>query len=204
METQERIVTKAHELYMRYGIRSVSMDEIAAQLGMSKKTIYQFYADKDALVEGVIGIEINVNEQECAKHRGLCDNAVHEIFLAMDMVQEMLKGMNPAILFDLEKFHPKAFKKFNDHKNTFFSNVILDNLKRGIAAELYRPEINMDIISKFRVGAMFLIFNPDLFPPTKLNITDVLWETTDNFLYGLTTIKGQKLIVKYKQQRQKK
>ena len=62
----------------------------------------------------------------------------------------------------------------------------------------------MDIISKFRVGAMFLIFNPDLFPPTKLNITDVLWETTDNFLYGLTTIKGQKLIVKYKQQRQKK
>ena len=56
METQERIVNKAHELFMRYGIRSVSMDEIATQLGMSKKTIYQFYADKDALVAGVVDI----------------------------------------------------------------------------------------------------------------------------------------------------
>ncbi len=58
METQERILTKAHELFMRYGLRSVSMDEIANHLGMSKKTIYQFYTDKDALVEGAIDIEI--------------------------------------------------------------------------------------------------------------------------------------------------
>jgi AcrR family transcriptional regulator len=58
MEPQERIVSKAHELFMRYGIRSVSMDEVANHLGMSKKTIYQFYADKDALVEDVINIEI--------------------------------------------------------------------------------------------------------------------------------------------------
>ena len=64
MEQQERIVNKAHELFLRYGIRSVSMDEIANHLGMSKKTIYQFYADKDALVEDVIDIEINLNRTD--------------------------------------------------------------------------------------------------------------------------------------------
>ena len=80
METQERIVMKAHELFMRYGIRSISMDEIATQLGMSKKTIYQYYADKDAIVDSVINIEIGVNESECCKQKDLCDNAIHEIF----------------------------------------------------------------------------------------------------------------------------
>ncbi|MFX7878868.1 helix-turn-helix domain-containing protein, partial [Acinetobacter baumannii] len=65
MEIEERILYKAHEMFMRYGIRSVSMDEIASQLGVSKKTIYQYYTDKDALVEGVIGIEIRDNESKC-------------------------------------------------------------------------------------------------------------------------------------------
>jgi TetR/AcrR family transcriptional regulator, cholesterol catabolism regulator len=204
METQERILQKAHELFMRYGIRSISMDEIATQLGMSKKTIYQFYEDKDALVDGVVGMEITMNETECKAHRSLCENAIHEIFLAMAMVQEMLKGMKPTILFDLEKYHPKAFKKFNDHKNQFFYGVIKDNLDRGIVEEIYRAEVNTDIMARFRVGGMFLMFNPDLFPPTKMNIADVLWETAENFLYGLATIKGAKLILKYKQQRLKK
>ncbi len=204
METQERILQKAHELFMRYGIRSISMDEIATQLGMSKKTIYQFYADKDTLVDGVVDIEINTNERECKMHKSLCENAIHEIFLAMAMVQEMLKGMNPTILFDLERYHPKAFKRFNDHKNQFFYGVIKDNLDRGVKEGLYRPEVNTDIMTRFRVGGMFLMFNPDLFPPTKMNVTDVLWETTENFLYGLASTKGAKLILKYKQQRLKK
>jgi AcrR family transcriptional regulator len=204
METQERILMKSHELFMRYGIRSVSMDEIAAQLGMSKKTIYQFFADKDALVDGVINIEIITNERECAQQKSVCENAIHELFLAMDLMQEMMKGMNPSILYDLEKYHPKAFKRFNDHKNKFFYEIIKDNLQRGIAEDLYRPEIHVDIMARFRVGSIFLIFNQDLFPATKTNMIDVLWEITDSFLFGLATTKGQKLIHKYKQQRLKK
>ena len=70
MEQQERIVKKAHELFMRYGIRSVSMDEVANHLGMSKKTIYQYYADKDELVDAVIDHEINHNESCCELDKG--------------------------------------------------------------------------------------------------------------------------------------
>lgn len=201
MEVQERIVQKSHELFMRYGIRSISMDEIAGQLAMSKKTIYQYFPDKDALVDAVLDIEINRNETECVNHRNCCENAVHEIFLATDMVREMLKGMNPVILFDLERHHPKAFKKFSDHKNKFFYGIIKDNLERGIKEELYRPDISIDIICRFRITSMFLIFNQDVFPSSKFNISEVMEQITENFLYGLATTKGTKLIHKYKQQR---
>ena len=203
MEHQERIVNKAHELFLRYGIRSVSMDEIANHLGMSKKTIYQFYADKDALVEDVIDIEINLNRTDCVLHRQKSDNAVHEIFMAMDMVQEMLGKMNTAVIFDLEKYHPVAFKKYHDHKNKFLYTVIRENLDWGKREELYREEIQSDIIARFRLTSMFMIFNPELFPLGKHSLATIITEITDNFLYGLVTPKGQKLIQKYKQQRLK-
>lgn len=203
MEPQERIVGKAHELFMRYGIRSVSMDEVANQLGMSKKTIYQFYTDKDALVEDVINIELGSNEKECRNQKIQSENAVHEMFLAMDMVLEVFTKMNPAVIFDLEKYHPKAFRKYSDYKNKFLYTVIKENLDNGITEGLYREEVQTDIMTRFRLASIFLVLNPDLFPLSKHNLAEVITEVTDNFLYGLATPKGQKLIQKYKQQRQK-
>jgi len=200
---EQRILHKSHELFMHYGVRSVSMDEIAAHLGISKKTIYQYYSDKDALVDGVVGIEISRNEKECSMQQQISENAVHEIFIAVDMVQEMLTHMNPSLIFDLEKYHPKAFKKFNDHKNKFMYDIIKNNLERGINEGLYREEIKPDILARYRLASTFLIFNPELFPHNKHSLSQILDEVTDNFLYGITTLKGQKLIHKYKLQRQK-
>lgn len=203
METKERIVKKAHELFMLYGIRSVSMDEIAAHLGMSKKTIYQYFEDKDAIVDGVLNIEIEMNEKNFMQQQQNAENAVHEIFLDIDLIQEMLKGMNPSILFDLEKYHPTAYKKLNDHKNNFYYGIMCNNLKRGIAENVYKEDINIDILSRFRVSSIFLIFNPEVFPSLKYNLTETFWEITANFLHGLVTVKGNKLIDKYKVQSKK-
>ena len=203
MEIQERIVGKAHELFMRYGIRSVSMDEVATHLGMSKKTIYQFYADKEALVEDVIEIEVSANQAECTIHKEKSENAIHEVFMAVDMLLELLTKMNPAVIFDLEKYHPIAFKKYNDYKNNFLYALIKENIEWGKKEGYYREEVQADIMARFRLASIFLIFNPDLFPHGKHSLPVLVTEITDNFLYGLATVKGQKLIQKYKQQRQK-
>jgi len=203
MDQQERIVQKAHEMFMRYGIRSISMDEIASQLGISKKTIYQFFTDKDALVDAVIDIELNESEAECYQHREKSENPVHEILIATDMVLEILKMMNPTLLFELQKYHPSVYKKINDHKNKFMYKLVKENLDKGVEEGYYRPEINTDIISRFRIASIFLTFNPELLPPGKHSLADVVKETTMNFLYGLVTPKGLKLIQKYTQQREK-
>jgi AcrR family transcriptional regulator len=199
MEAPERIIQKAHELFMRYGIRSVSMDDVATHLGISKKTIYHFFADKDALVEAVMDMEIAENQEESQCHKRQSDDAIHEIFLAMEMVLEIVSKVNPAVIFDLEKYHPKAFKKHMDFKNNYLYGVIKENLDWGKKEGLYREEIRSDIMSKFRLGSMFMIFDNDLFPQGKYNLTDIVTEMTDNFLYGLATTKGLKLIQKYKQ-----
>jgi hypothetical protein len=98
---------------------------------------------------------------------------------------------------------PKAFKKYNDHKNSFLYSLIKENIEWGKKEGLYREEILADIMARFRLASVFLVFNPEVFPGGKHALPAVVSEITDNFLYGLASAKGQKLIQKYKQQRQK-
>jgi AcrR family transcriptional regulator len=204
MEAKERILIKAHELFNRYGIRSVSMDDIATQLGMSKKTLYQYYIDKDELVNAVFDAMFAANKAQCSECRKQGENTIHEVFLSFDSVQEMLANMNPAVLFDMKKYHPVAYKKFQDFQNNFLSKMIRENLQRGVEEELYRPDIDADILTRYRLHSIMLSFDPDIFPPNKNNIVHIEQQLMEHFLYGLATVKGQKLIQKYKNQRTKK
>jgi len=201
MEAQERIRQKADELFRRYGIRSVTMDEIAAQLGISKKTIYQYYADKDQLVDAVAVDEIHYSQECCLKDAEASANAIEEIFRVMEFVEVMFRNMNPSMLHDLEKYHPIGYRKFLEHKNKFLFEMIRKNIERGIAEELYRPEIDLEIMTRYRLESMMLAFNPALFPSPKFNLVKLQQEILEHFLYGLATLKGYKLILKYKKQR---
>jgi len=204
MEAKERILVKANELFNRYGIRSVSMDDIAAQLGMSKKTLYQYYTVKDELVNAVFDVVLSINRNNCTECIKKGDNAIHEVFLSFDIMEEMLKTMNPSVLFDMQKYHPSAYKKFEDFKNGFLYKIIKSNLERGVKEELYREEIDPDILSRYRLHTVLLSFNPDVFPTVKTNAVYVEQQLIECFLYGLATLKGYKLIQKYKNQRTKK
>jgi len=200
---KDRILQKANDLFMRYGIRSITMDEIATQLGISKKTIYQFFTDKDEMVEAVVDQEIKRNEEECRGFRTNSDNAVHEIFIALEEMEEMLKGMNPLIMYDLEKHHPKAFKKFRDHKYLLMYKMVKENLERGVKEEIYRLDMNFDVVAKSRIESVFMSFNQDIFPHSRYRIPEVCYELASLFLNGITNSKGRKLIEKYSQERSK-
>ena len=200
---KERIQQKARELFMRYGFRSVTMDEIAGQTGISKKTLYQFFEDKDALVEAVMRSELDYMQTQCTKQMKEAENAIEEIFLDMDAMEIVMDAMNPQIVFDLEKFYPKTFEKFKKHKNNFLLDVIKKNLERGIEEEVYRNDFDVDIIARFRLESAFLIFNPELFPHIKYSLNKVSTEIYYHYLHGIATPKGKKLIEKYILQRKK-
>jgi TetR/AcrR family transcriptional regulator, cholesterol catabolism regulator len=204
VEAKERILAKAADLFMRYGIKSITMDEIATSLGMSKKTIYQFFTDKDELVFAVIGQEMNKNEMECVQFRTDAENAVHEIFLAVEDLDEMLRYTNPLVLYDLEKYHPRAFQKIRDFKYQFLHAATVENIRRGIEEGLYRGDLQKDIVAKSRIEAAFLVFNPDVFPHGKYSMSEVNFQLAILYLHGVTIEKGKPLIEKYTNERNKK
>ncbi len=188
---------------MQYGIRSVSMDDIANNLGMSKKTLYQYFADKDELVDAVVDGHIREIQGDCTICKKDAKDAIHEIFLTMERIMEEFNNMNPMLLYDLEKFHFKAYQRFREHKDKFLLQMVRSNLEWGIKDELYRAEVNVDVMSKFRIESMMIPFNVSVFPPGKYNLAATSELLIEHFIYGLATIKGHKLIQKYNEQRQK-
>ena len=203
LDTKQRIQQGAHALVMQYGIRSVSMDDIAANLGMSKKTIYQYFKDKDELVEAVVDGVIDRNQCICDADKAKADNAVHEIFLVMEMMVEMFKTMNPSILFDMQKYHPSAYKKFQKHQNEYLYNTCLQNIERGIKEELFRPEINVNILARHRIETMLIAFNPEFQRAVKESLLAIEEEVIIHYLYGLVSMKGYKVGAKYMEQKEK-
>ena len=203
MEPKERILVKGDELFMQDGIRSVSMDDIAHSLGMSKKTLYQYFADKDELVNAVVDGHIQEIQNDCASCRVDASDAIHEIFITMERIMDEFSSMNPMILYDLEKFHFKAYHRFREYKDKFLLQIIRDNIEWGIKEELYRSDINIDVMSKYRIESMMIPFNVSVFPPGKYNLAATSEMIIENFTYGLATIKGHKLIQKYNEQRKK-
>ena len=203
MEQKERILEKVTELFMRYGIRSITMDEIATQLGISKKTIYQFFTDKDAMVEAVVNKDLERNEEDCRIFSQKADNAVHEIFLALESVDEMMKSMNPQLMYDLEKHHPAAFKRLKQYKYQFLFTMVKQNLERGAGEGLYRSGLNLELVTRHRIESAFMPFNQDAFPHNKFPMGQTCMELAILYLHSICSENGKKLIDTYLKERQK-
>lgn len=201
--TKERIRQKADELFMKLGIRNVSMDDIANALGMSKKTIYQYFTDKNDLVDAVVVKSLEDMQHDCGQCFEHSRDAIHEIFLTMEQILEQFRNMTPVVLMDLEKLHNASYQKFRDHKNKFLLQIIRNNIDRGIREGLYREDVNPDTISRFRLESIMIPFNMEIFPPNRYNLADVTKEIIEHYVFGLATTKGHKLILKYKEERTK-
>jgi TetR/AcrR family transcriptional regulator, cholesterol catabolism regulator len=199
MKTKERILEGAQELFFKYGIKSITMDDFAKHLAISKKTIYKYFTDKDELVEAMTRQLMKKNELEFDAISKETDNVVEEVFTMMKHMGTMFSQMNPNLFYDMQKFHPKSWNLFKDFKEECIERMVENSVKRGIEQGLVRPDINTKIIARLRMEEVEMGFNPQAFPPTKFKIIDVQLALLDHFLHGICTLKGHKLINKYKE-----
>lgn len=199
MKTKDRILKGAEELFFKYGIKSITMDDIAKHLGISKKTIYQFYSDKNEVVETLMTQRMNANECELQQITKKSSNVIEEVFAMMKYLGIMFSEMNPNLFYDLQKYHPNSWKIFKKFKEECIERMVEDSVKRGIKQGLVREDINTKIIARLRMEEVEIGFNPEAFPPDKFKIVDVQLALLEHFLHGICTLKGHKLINKYKQ-----
>lgn len=197
---ENRILLKARDLMTRHGVKHVTMDDIASQLGISKKTIYQFYKDKEAVVMAVVNLELEEQSLKCQKTQDIAENAVHEMFMILEDIQQMFKNMNPMTMNELAKYFPEAFARIQNHKDEFMHRIIKTNLMKGIEQGVYRNEIDPEILSIYRLETSFVPFNTQLYPFSKFDIGKVTLQIIENFIYGVMSIKGIELMEQYKKQ----
>ncbi len=197
-ETKERILTGAQELFFRFGIRSITMDDIAKHLGMSKKTIYQFFKDKDDVVQSLMEAKLKEDERDFALIQQESKNIVDEVFSIMRRMSQLFSKINPVIFHDLQKYHPQVWQLFKEFKSKFILGLVEQTILKGIKETLVRTDVNPKILARLRMEEIEMGFNADVFPLDKFKLIEIQLAMTEHFLYGICTLKGYKLIEKYK------
>ncbi|GAB3546766.1 TetR/AcrR family transcriptional regulator [Spirosoma fluminis] len=187
---KERILVEAERLFWKYGVRSVTMEDIAKRLGISKKTIYQHFTDKEDILYQVIQAKSTQDKAEVMCMVTEAANPVEEILVVLDIMRKHTDQVNPNLLIDIQRHYPKAYSAFREHKETHIMRSILENIQKGIAQGLYRPDLNAEILARMRIEQIELTFNNDIYPPDTYAMMDVQRELMHHFVRGMLTEKG--------------
>ncbi len=197
MEIKDRIIAKAREQFFRYGIKSVTMDDIANELGISKKTIYLHFEDKDDIVHQVMLLEMKQDKCDWDELEKNSKDVIERVVKSMDLIKQAFTEINPSTFFDIKKYHPKSWQLFQEHKQNFILVSIIKDLKDGIEQGYFRPEIKVDILARMRLEQIELGFDPQVFPQNRYNIVEVELTMLDNFIRGILTEKGLQVYQEY-------
>lgn len=185
----KNILDKVSAMYMRYGIKSVTMDDVSRELGISKKTLYQYVCDKNELVAHVVDMEIE-RLGNCFSNlfqKNL--NAIEELFEVQVLVSKMISEQNPSAEYDLRKYYPDMYQKITKVRRERMYTNMLANLVKGKKEGLYRSELDETIISKVQLLRIENIFNNEIFTVEEMQSKKVFQE---NFIYHIRGIASEK------------
>jgi len=199
MESEERIIQSVTDLFYRFGIKSITMDDVARHLSMSKKTLYQVFRDKNEMVFKCCHHDLLSRDCIFKNIAVQSVDPVAELIELIKYMEMMFSRINPNLFYDMQKYHPEAWKLYGEFKEKNMMKKIEENIAKGIAQGLYRKDINIPVVARLRMEEVEMGFNPRIYPPDKFKVAEVQVALFDNFLHGITTLKGHKLINKYKQ-----
>lgn len=197
MEQKQNILQTAAEMFFRYGIKRITMDDISREMGISKKTLYQSFDEKDEIVMSMCEMMVKQNISDTERIASEAKDPVHEAILIGKHISAVFAKINPVFFYEVKRYYPKAWARFEHFKETHIRKMLESNLKKGVEMKIFRSDVDIEMLSRYRLIQVDLGLDPSIFK-TKKNIAEVQVFLLDHFLHGITTIKGHKLINKYK------
>jgi AcrR family transcriptional regulator len=199
MDVRERILETALKMFRTYGVKGVTMFDIARDCGISKKTVYEHFVDKQSLVDE--GMQQMLNNHTAYFNEGLqiTTNAIEELVRNMRYIVSLARTLNPVLLYEIQKYHPDTWRNIENFRSDGVLCNIKANLKRGMTEGLYRQNLHVDIVARMRQLQLEAAFDPVPYPADKFEMHVVMEQVTAHFILGIATIKGHKLVNQYLQ-----
>lgn len=186
----KNILIKVRELYTKFGIKSITMDDVARELGISKKTLYQYITDKDDLVGKYIDNEIALRQEEICKCFRIGYNAIEELFEISSFMNKLMRNQNSATEYDLRKYYPAHYHKTVNARRQGIYDYIMTNLKKGIKEGLYRKEMDLEVIAKLYLWRTENVHFDELFTVEEFTSIKLFTELINYHVRGIATEKG--------------
>ncbi|MEX2593653.1 MAG: TetR/AcrR family transcriptional regulator [Anditalea sp.] len=190
LELREKIIEAATGLFRQFGVRSVTMDDIARQAGMSKKTIYQEFKNKGELVFEAFSAFLEKDECKLQEIFDREDGVIEHFVQMSKFIRERYSDMNPIILNEIKRFYPQSWKRFEEFKREHATKGMVEILERGKRLGYFRKEINVEIMAMMRMEQV--AFNYQSLPSaSKFNMMELQLQIFDHFIHGVLTDKGR-------------
>jgi len=192
---KEKILRKASEMFLNLGFKSVTMDDIASELGMSKKTIYSHFPTKLKLVQATTFFVMdNVNEAIC-NILSADLNPIEEVFTIKSVINNQLKNEKSSPHYQLQKYYPKIFEQLNNKQFESVNECVVSNLNRGIEEGYYRKEINIDLITRFYFSGNMSLANNEIFPLNTYGMSELKDAYLEYHIRAIATEKGLQTLI---------
>jgi TetR/AcrR family transcriptional regulator, cholesterol catabolism regulator len=193
LDTRNKIKELTIDRITRFGVRGVTMDDIARGAGVSKKTIYQEFGDKEQLIFEVftetLESDAKVFDEMFINSTGIIDHLVK----MSRFIRGKFAHMHPMVLNEIQRYYPRCWQKFEEFKKNHALQGLIDLMEKGKEEGLFRKEINSEILATLRLEQITLSFDPMRFPPEKFNMLDVQMQLFDSFIFGILTEKGKQV-----------
>jgi AcrR family transcriptional regulator len=199
MDVRIKIMQSALELFRQYGFKSVTMDDVAHRSGISKKTLYQHFDNKNAIVGDTMLFYKEGMRCQCDSIMHAASNAVEAFVKIKVHFDNVYKELNPIALHELQRFYPEGYQQFRLNMESDVA-AIKANLDQGVAEGLYRPEMNTEVMALFHMESLMMIMLPNMIVKDRFDLYTVSREIMEHYIYGIVTPKGEKLYKKYKEQ----
>jgi TetR/AcrR family transcriptional regulator, cholesterol catabolism regulator len=197
MDYRQRIIEEAAVMFRTYGIRAVTMDMLATQMGISKRTIYEVFSDKDELLSGVLKWMTVRQKEVIDKALNESGNVIEAIYNILDKMMEHFKNMSPAFQMDMKRHHQDIIKNLEDIEQLPYvkNNEVI--IERGIKEGIFRKDIDVKIINRCMLEVARMSNDKEIFPPDHFSDSEVIRNVYINYLRGICTQKGLNLIDNY-------
>ncbi|WP_133538013.1 TetR/AcrR family transcriptional regulator [Tenacibaculum caenipelagi] len=193
---KDKIIDKAGEMFLTLGFKSATMDDIAKELGVSKKTLYKYFPNKTALVDASTEAVHNTISDAIDKVKSQNYNAVEEEFAVKAIFKEMFKNAKTSPMYQLKKYYPETYTKLIEREVCMFRDCNIDNLEKGINQGLYRAEIKSDLLVNFYFTLVFGVFESELYSNDMQEVMQIEYEILEYHIRAIATEKGVKELEK--------
>jgi AcrR family transcriptional regulator len=191
VETRQRILDVATEQFARFGVRTITMEDLARQVGISKKTIYQEFEDKKDLVKEVFARILEEDRRRLAFIAEQGDGVIEHLVQTSKMMRERLTSINPLVILEVQKYFPEAWKIFESFKEETIQTDLVKVLEKGKELGYFRKEIDSKVLAKVRISQITSAFDPRSFADVEYNLVEEQMIILDHFLHGIFTEKGR-------------
>lgn len=184
------ILERVRELFFKYGVRSVSIDDICRDVGISKKRLYQHFKSKNELVEKLLELERQNFEVIFDKNNFDGINSIDVLIIVSREVGERFWDVSPSMTFDLKKYYPEIYHKHIEERIDFIAEKMQQNISKGIRLGMYRSDLSIELVARLYIRRLIDLHNPEFFPADKFSFQTLFDTMFDNFIRGIATEAG--------------